>query len=60
MASKRQLELMDQKQRLNTYISEARAKLDDAARGSKTSPRPPRSWRSGRRWRRSCRASWIS
>jgi hypothetical protein len=33
MASKRQLELMDQLGKLDAYLSEARAKLDDAARG---------------------------
>jgi hypothetical protein len=33
MASKRQLELMDQLGRLDAYLSEARARLDDAARG---------------------------
>jgi hypothetical protein len=33
MASKRQLELMDQKQRLNTAIGEARGLIDDHARG---------------------------
>jgi hypothetical protein len=33
MASKRQLELMDQLGRLDAYITEARANLDDAARG---------------------------
>jgi hypothetical protein len=35
MASKRQLELMDQKQRLNAAIGEARARIDDAARGER-------------------------
>jgi hypothetical protein len=33
MASKRQLELMDQLGRLDGYLSEARAKLDAQARG---------------------------
>jgi hypothetical protein len=33
MASKRQLELMDQLARLDAYLSEARAKLDAQARG---------------------------
>jgi hypothetical protein len=33
LASKRQLELMDQLGKLDAYITEARAKLDDAARG---------------------------
>jgi hypothetical protein len=33
MASKRQLELMDQLGRLDAYLSEARAKLDAQARG---------------------------
>jgi hypothetical protein len=33
MASKRQLELMDQLGRLDAYLSEARARLDAQARG---------------------------
>jgi hypothetical protein len=33
MASKRQLELMDQLGRLDAYLAEARAKLDAQARG---------------------------